>query len=656
MTDASSDCGEDRFAANLAALKEWAPQLQSQLRRLGQPHSELAVGPTGSLDITFMGQGFYQGDAATYADKQVEAFFQNPVRRILSEPDPESLTGGIGDFCVRVVKRLDEAGIAYDPDQHPEDSHFMVVFGVGLGLHLPSLIERSGCKCLVLIEPTLENLYHSMRVLDWAALLGDAKQRDMKVIFITDRDPTSIAFKAFSAVRANNPILFDGLYLYSHYPSAILQQAKDSLQRELFTAIRGLGFFEDELKMTGNTVDNISRPEVHFVNQPMAERQEPLFVVGSGPSLEQEIPFLRANQERVVIMSIGTALRVLLSQGIRPDFHVELENNDANAHSIEATAKEFDTKGVALVASTSVRRRLADCFERVIFFLRESVTGTYLLGSPVRILSPSGPTVANTALMAALRFGFRKLYLFGVDMGSREDDHFHAEGSVFSTGIMPEFRETDSRFGANFGGLAWGDSVLNWSRQNLEIMLRAFSGIEVYNCSDGVRIEGAIPKVSRAIELPEAPLDRERFLAELDRGLAHLPGERLAAGCRPRFAELQDGEVFRSILAVFEAALAESDLNEKRWILDVFDILADEAQAHSVGAAFIRGSMITILGCANWYDRRVVDPERRDACRRIFLEEAKVAILNFDARLQVLLEEVEAKLSSAELPQAAVGD
>ncbi len=634
------------FAANLAALKDWAPSLQAQLAGLSEIHSELLSDPEGGLDIAFLGQRFYRSDAVAHARAQVARFFKAPTRNLLNEPDPKSLKGGIGDFCQRVTTRLAEAGIAYEKTLRLEESHFLVVLGVGLGLQLPELLARSQCRCLVLIEPTLENLHHSLRVLDWAGLLAEAARREVEIVFITDRDPTDIAQKTLSAIRGNNPVLTDGLYLFEHYPSAILQQAAAQLKRELYSTIRGIGFFEDEEVMARNSVANLDRPRLRLIDQTQPSRDTPLFIVGSGPSLEQELDFLAGAAERVAIMSIGTTLRILLERGIRPDFHIELENTPNCARSVEATAAEFDTAGITLVAALSVDRRTADCFEDPVFFLREENTGTVLLGQPVMPLSPSGPTVANAGLSAAIRLGFREIYLFGVDMGSREHGRYHAEGSVFSTGLLPENRRAHQRFAGNFGGEAWGEAVLNWSRLYLEAVLRMFTGLTVYNCSDGVRIEGATPKVSRAIELPGEPLDRARLRAALAAGLAGFERDRLASICRAGIAKAREGAVLDRLIDCLRAAEA-GDLAETEWVHEVFRLLRAEAAERSLVGSFVKGSVIMILGCALWYDKRLSDRSQLGAYRRIALQEAIAALEDFRGRLDRIFEDAEGSLAPA---------
>ena len=643
---------EPRLAANLAALKDWAPSLQALLAGLSEVHSELLTDPDGGLDIAFLGQRFYQADARAQAGAQVARFFKAPTRNLLNEPDPESLKGGIGAFCERVTSRLAEAGIAYDKALRHEESHFLVVLGIGLGLHLPELLARSRCRCLVLIEPTLENLYHSLRVLDWAGLFAEAARREVEIVFITERDPSDIAQKTLAAIRGNNPVLIDGLYLFEHYPSAILQQAAAQLKRELYSTIRGLGFFEDEEVMARNAVANLDRPRLRLIDQSQPSLETPLLIVGSGPSLEQELDFLEGAAGRVAIMSIGTTLRILLERGIRPDFHIELENTENCARSIEATAAEFGTAGITLLAALSVDRRLSDCFEEPVFFLREENTGTVLLGQPAMPLSPSGPTVANAGLSAAIRLGFREIYLFGVDMGAREHGRYHAEGSVFSTGLLPENRRAHQRFAGNFGGEAWGEAVLNWSRLYLEAVLRMFVGISVYNCSDGVRIEGALPKVSRAIALPEQPLDRAALLRRLAAGLAGFDKAELASTCQAGIAKARGDAVLERLIACLRAAEA-GDLEDGEWVYEVFRLLRAETAARTLTGSFVKGSVLMILGCALWYDKRLSDRAQLAAFRRIALQEAIAALEEFRGRIDRIFAEAERVLGPGVAEQAA---
>ena len=635
------------FAANLAALKDWAPSLHDQLSRFGQPHAELVVDPDGGVDLAFAGQRFYEGDALAGAEKQVADFFAKPLRNFLNEPDPEALKGGIGDFCQRMTRRMAEAGLGYDPKHAPEESHFMVVLGIGLGLHVAPLLARSRCRSLVLVEPTLENLYHSLHVTDWRGLFEDAADRSVEITFVIDRNPTTIMHKVMAAIRSSNPALFDGLYIFTHYNSAILNQARDRLQRDLYAVIRGLGFFEDEVEMTTNAVKNFARPEAMILDRSLPVRDEALFIVGSGPSLDAELEVLKAWAGRVAIMSVGTTLRILLANGIRPDFHIELENGDNTAKVVTATAAEFDTSGITLIAAVTVRPQVADPFERTAFFFREENSATALIGGRVAALSPSGPTVANAGLSAAFRLGFREIYLFGVDMGSKEEGRYHADGSVFSEGLIPEYRHANKRFPGNFGGEVSGEAVLNWSRHFLEAVLRTQPNVTVYNCSDGVRIDGAIPKVSRAIELTQRSVDRDDLAAAIDEAWAGMSAARMAEMSLANLAAARTGRLFDDLRAALDAAVTREGEVDPEWIHEVFALLRPQGEGDGLVCNYLRGSLLLIMGCGVWYGRRVAGAKQLGAVRRIALEETVAALEDYRRRLTTVFDDAENCLAGA---------
>jgi len=643
---AEADDTPDLFQTNLAAFKRWAPHLYGRLSAVTNPNSALVVGPEGQIDMAFRGQGFYDGDAVAAANGQLERYFAKPLRHTINEPDPQRLEGAAGDFCLAVTRRLAEQAIVHDAANCPPESHVLVVFGIGLGLHIEPLIERTGAKLALLVEPNLELLYHSLFVTDWQGLYRQAAEDGRQIVVLVEQDSTTIVARARQTLRAGNPALLDGVYLYTHYPSAILEQAKQRLQQELVLTLSGLGFFEDELIMTRNAVANLSRGSAEILADYHAARDEPLFVVGSGPSVERDLAFIAACAQRAVLISIGTGLRVLLERGIRPDFHVELENGEGNVEIIAATAKEHDLAGITLVASLTVQPKLVEMFDRAILFFRERVSSTVLFSGDLKMLQPAGPTVANAALVAAIRLGFREVYLFGVDMGSKVEGRFHAEGSVYGAGLRAEVATPNQRFAGNFGGEVTGESIFNWSRHVLENVLRVHRGLRAYNCSDGARIAGAVPKVARTVELAGAPLDRAALLADVTTSLRRYSTERLRGTWRDQDCRAQAQEIFGAVERVLERAVADPAAGID-WIHEIFEIVRPDDRAKLAATAYLSGSWMICIGCVSWYDRRILDADQRRRYRRIAVEEFAAMVADMRRRLDALFDEVDRRVAAA---------
>ncbi len=644
---------EERLKTNLAALKTRAPHLHARLSALRKVHAELLIAEDGSIDLALMGQRFYGGDAAVHAQRQLDTFFAKPLRNYMNRPDPSKLKGTVGDFCKRMERRMAVAGMETKMTANPDAARFLVLFGVGLGCHVAEAIERSDAKVVILIEPNLEVLHHSLRVVDWDDILQRAGDAGRNLHFMVDSDAAHIAANVCNIVRRNNPALLDGTYLYMHYPSSILAQAYDMVRRDLYLTLTGLGYFEDEIIMTENAAANIGRGGVRVLSQYLPKREEPFFVVGSGPSVEKDLPFLRAHADRAVICSIGTSLRAVLAAGIRPDFHVEVENTEDTADALAASCEGFNLDGVRLLGSLTVHPRVAATFFESVLFFRERISTTKLLGGGFEPLRPSGRTVANAALSGALRLGFREIYLFGIDMGTKVEGRFHAADTIYETGALDDPGTAAEPHPGNFGGESTainarrGMPVLNWSRHMFESLLTANPSITVYNCSDGTRIAGTIPKVSRAVVLPEAPIDRERLAREVDAGLTPF-GPQLAAR---RWSRSERDEEAR---AIFDQVIGLIDGAAKSPAPDpIFDIVRPDADAHQVTLSYLSGSMMLLLGCATWYERHMADDTQRARYAQVALEEMGASVRALRDGMARLFDAVDAQIGELAAGSAA---
>lgn len=633
------------FERNLAAFKRHAPHLYGRLAAADDFVSTLTVDPDGKVDIGFQGRGFFEGDAVAFTQRQVDAYLARPERQPIAQPDPERLEGTCGDLCKALTERMAEDGIAFDPGNFPRESHVLVVFGVGLGLHVAPLIDFCQARFVLLIEPNLEFLHHSLHVTEWHELFEQAEARGAKLCFVVEQSSAAIAGQGRALLRTNNPVLLDGIYFYRHYRSPVLDQAKEQVRHELFLTLSGLGFFEDELRMTENAVANLCAGEANILSEFQPSRPEPLFIVGSGPSVERELDFIERHADRAIIISLGTTLRVLLKRGLRPDFHVELENGSGTADILEQAADGLDFGDICLIGSLTVHPRVPPKFGRRILFFRERVSSTTLLAKGFGVLQPAGPTVANAALIAGIRLGFREIYLFGVDMGSRDGTTFHAADTIYGAGLRNEFAQASQIHPGNFGGDVSGAGIFDWSRKVLEGVAAVFRSVTVYNCSDGARIAGTIPKVSRAVGLDRPPLDRPAVLASLEKAVRQFDKERLKACWSEADLETQAATTFEQIDAILTRAESRAE-PDMEWLHEIFALASPDGGNGLVADTYLSGSLCLCVGSLNWYDRRIAAPEDRVRYRRLAISVFRDIVADLESRLGAFLAEVDSRVAA----------
>ena len=462
------------------------------------------------------------------------------------------------------------------------------------------------------------------------------------VRFVLGNDPASLSLNVTQVVRGLSPALLDGVYIFTHYYSSVLENAKERFQRDFRLCLTGLGYFEDELIMTANAAGNLARCPLALLEGLHPERDEPVLIVGSGPSIDGDMGFLVENAERAVIISIGTGLAGLLAAGIRPDFHVELENTLINERMVRLTDEEFGLHGVTLLGSMTVLPELAARFGDTIMFFRELLTSTMLFGENCGTVSPSGPTVANAALVSAIMMGFRSIYLFGVDMGTRSRSSYHSEGSLYGRGRVADCALDEQMHvaPANFGGEAYAEQVLVWSRSVLEVTLRSHPTVRCYNCSDGVRIAYAIPKVTRVVDLPPQPIDRRAVVDAIRGNLVVYSDERRRRVWDHGERRAEAEAFFAHLCTIIDRAALQPDPG-RGWIHELCEAIEHDGPAPVPLWSFLHGSISLMLGTTWWYERRLTSPEAQRRFRRMAMSELRIAIEAMASRLAQLYDDVD---------------
>ena len=529
---------EDRQAAGRAALAEKFTDLRLALRLAGEPDSQIVGSPaTGDLNLDLgAGRLFYQGDAQSYADTQIEAWRKSPERFYMNRPQ---LHADPTHFQDHITKALHDhfkgRQIAAEPPDSPtEGGGFMLIYGIGLGLHLPVLFDEAPVRHFIVVEEHFEFLLHSLRLIDWVALLEAIEAKGQTLRFIIGKDSNIVSAKVHWTMRGRGFGLLDGSFLFRHYRSTMLDLAHQDFVENLPLLPVSIGFWEDEMVMLANATTNLARNEFHLLdNHRRLAKDVPAFLVGSGPSLDKSIETLRRYAGQAVIFSAGTALRPLLHNGIRPDFHCELENVYGSVQQLTSIARDFDLSGITLIASATVHPDMPPLFDRHIFYFRDSVCSTPLWAPDGEAIYGTAPTCTNLALRAAVAMAFREFYLFGVDLGTKDVHQHHSKDSMYK-----HDEETLARLAndparamvipmpANFGGIAYTNQILHWARMMMAQAIDQVAVERIFNCCDGVQIPGTLPKLPGSVRVEAPPGRKAASLARLDCELAvKAPGE-----------------------------------------------------------------------------------------------------------------------------------
>ncbi len=615
------------FAANMRAFALYMPE-QYEVLKSYRAQTELVRNPDGSCDIDFRGQRLYdtQGTGITgpeLARREIDKMRGTGRHRLFLAPlSGRTLDDHAGLHLGRMLKRGVDAGLQFNSSPTVDDAYHLIVFGLGLGYHLERLIALTRPQSICIVEPNLDFLHHSLFTFDWTPVLMRRHEWSHSVSIIGDNPAGEMARKVRWHCRNANPAALDSAVVFQSYENYVMSAAEALFRKDAHLIQMGLGFFNDELEMLRASYFNL----VAGGNQRMFRRSQapldlPAFIVGSGPSIDENLDFLRENQGRAAIFSCGTALGVLLANGIRPDFQLILENGEEPRLAMETVARTHSLDGIVLLGSNTISPQSRELFGETVYFMRPSLCPFPLL-SPGReySLDEPGPTVTNTGLSAAIALGFKRIFLFGTDLGVRSPERHH---SRFSPYRMAE-RATSYADGAeieidakyptrligNFGGIVLTNDLLTWSRDSMEKVIASARGaISIFNCSDGIIIKGARAKESSSVKLP----DPEGGKAKVVRRLMDWFPPAASFDFPERWRSVSRTSRIRRFADRLIERVKQPHENFGALLHEMCQLLIpDHRRMPTFEEYCLRGSAFIGLIASDYYVRRVLPPEDRE--------------------------------------------
>jgi len=548
--------------ALLSRFGESVPDLAAELAQV--PTSVAVMDGDAVVDIDLGQTRLYRDDGRAVAEAQVSSYLERPLRFFVN--NLRGSNGGAGlsrrmtDFLAKECKGLglEIADLDVKPDYQ---GSYLVMLGVGLGFHLQKLIKETKVRHVFLVEPTPELLRHSMAAIDWEKLLTDGEARGITFSLSTASHPDRIISEIQGMFVMEGTPFIDGAFVFLHYPLWALKEARKRLADGLQTLYLSRGFYEDELLMMTNATNNLKDHSFYLMDgKLLPKRKESVFIIGSGPSIDDSLQYIKRWRDHAIVFSCGTSLRVCLKNGIVPDFHCEIENAEITYDIARSTRDEFGFSGITLISTLTGDARIAELFDQTCFFFRDSVSSTHVLTDGTITIRGASPCVANTGLRCAGAMGFSNFYFFGVDCGTKSADRKHARDSVYHTLDTMIAFDSSHRFPDNVRGNFGGTVKTNWIYNFSRVLLSSYLGYyqaNAYNCSDGAFINGALPKVAASIDFKGPVLDHAAIKQSIFDCLRHYePREYLKPYLEIDLAD-NARRFYEDIIALIDQAIEE---------------------------------------------------------------------------------------------------
>ena len=493
----------------------------------------------------------YQENPEVQANRTVNQFIAKPFCYRLSllptyvmGTDDEAHTVNINKMAQALEDLKTEYG---DPRKPPitDSCRCLLVNGIGLGYHLTAFVNSTEIHHLSIVEPDSDIVFAAMHLVDWEAVCKrfDGTGRSINLIFsATTENGIGQLVRHMNRVGLYN---FARTHIYTHIDTPNIRKTVKLFVEQLRMRMGGLGYFDDERIGLAHTLANIRGGAVllDFKRKfPAVIGQKPVFIVANGPSLDLAVDMLKANQDKAIIISCGSALGSLYELGIKPDVHVEMERPRPQVEWIEETTNPEYRKGILLLTINTTHPDMLTLFEHSAMGLKPADSGSYYLLERLDKLAFNihlercNPTVGNAGIAFASALGFEEIYLVGLDLGTVDPEQHHSKFSA-------HYRMDDETFEAlgfngpiekghvvvpgNFGGEVTASLIFTTARHNVEHLLKEHQQIRCYNTSSGAFINGAEPTAPTSVSLKEVITDKASYVQDLIESYA-LPSLKLS--------------------------------------------------------------------------------------------------------------------------------
>lgn len=506
----------ERKEKNLAYFRKYRPELHQYFSTLELSHCELVVTPGNpDVDLVDRGRSVYLHHARDYSYSEVDRFLgENPPdQRSFTLAPPWAGSYALPRFAMRLVREARDASPVTPETFHGYkrgDFFPSVVFlGCGLGYHIEKLSEQADIIDAVVFEPDAERFALSLFTVDWETISARFRKQGRSLSFCIAVNDSEENVRQVLGNKLGEMVPMYPYFTtyYNHLAHVELSRIAKDLEKDIPILAANWGSYDFEIRAFNNILHNLRSGGRYLKPDPVAHSSRPLLVIGSGPSIDDRFEDIRKIRDKVAIVSAGTGLRGLIANGIRPDFHLELDADYA-IHEILSDIDPEVLQSIPLLAAIDVNPLVTTLFDQTTFFFKRGSAIPGWLGVGEQALDNCSPTCTNAALSVGYALGFRNIYLFGTDYGYRDVSNHHSAYSVYGaegeTSFSRSFRA--ERKGLNedqrsfaVPGVDGGEVLTRTDYYTAKRSVERFiancqtgeTTLSVANCSDGAAIEGA---------------------------------------------------------------------------------------------------------------------------------------------------------------------
>lgn len=398
-------------------------------------------------------------------------------------------------------------GEVLKPKKKLKEIRKLIFFGILSGRHIPKIVEKVNATTYLVLERNLEIFRLSLFTVDYTVLakngavfsiMEDTLKEEEKIRTFLEQSrydnniikisSTSINIKEYidnvlSSISMMSPEAYDyNRMLYIHI-NRTTKYIKEAYKFMLFKKLKAkLKFFKDL----------------------------PILYIAAGPSFSENIEWIKSNQDKFFIATIGSSLKKLLNSGIRVDLITTVDEQYFSRQFDDESIKAIYDKTIVL-ASSITNATFLKKFNPANLFLLE-VFSTFHKDS----ISYSGFSVGELTIDILLQLNAKKIYIIGLDLAlnqkTGETHSSDAASKVHKLDLSKEQkRDTFElihsllKVKGNRKKMVYTNPVFYSSIKQLEYILKFKNkDTKIYNLSShGAYFKGTIPRSIKSIKIED---------------------------------------------------------------------------------------------------------------------------------------------------------
>ncbi|HHV96232.1 MAG TPA: motility associated factor glycosyltransferase family protein [Clostridiaceae bacterium] len=369
----------------------------------------------------------------------------------------------------------------------------IILFGIGNGYALEHIINYyENLKEIIIIEPTVQIFKAYMENNDLTTIL----KKDLNITFLVNKkEDVVVQFLYLKMIESKNcAMVFHVSYcsVFNSYYNNVINNLNKFLKIKIGDITTLASQWQGWLV---NSIKNLRiQDTIPIENIIDAFKGKTAVIVSAGPSLNKNMHLIEKLKEKAIIFAVGSAIKILDSNGIIPHFRVAIDASPGEKKIFD----NINTRTSPLIFSNTLFYEILPEYagDKFRFILETEYIGKYIykkMNIPFKGFL-SGASVANGTLNFLCDIGCSRIIFMGQDLSYTEEG-LYAKGRYNTEKDNKEQIEkrkytiVENIYGEK---VYTTDSFLQM-KYTLEDTIQRYPSIEFINATEGgLAIDGAV--------------------------------------------------------------------------------------------------------------------------------------------------------------------